>query len=88
MAYIVMDCLGTRIGGEKGLLITVLEYETDDPIVLTGAKNFQEAEDFIEYLKEANKRGFTIMYTEQESFDNFSMDELIKIKSHLSLKYY
>lgn len=88
MAYIVMDCLESYYQDERGLLITVIEYESNDPINLTGAANFQEVEEFIAYLKEKKEQGFTDMYTEQDSLDNFTAEELHQMEEIISIKFY
>lgn len=88
MAYIAMDCSESRWNGERKLLITVLEYETDDPILLTGVENFQETVNFISYLKKLKNLGFADMYTEKESLVNFTIEDLHAIEDIMNLKLY
>lgn len=88
MGYIVMDCVKTNFNSVEGILITVVEYTSNDPIILTGSEVFHQPKDFINYLKAADQLGFDTMYTEKDSLLNFSVEDLHELESMISLKFY
>lgn len=88
MGYIAMDCVKTNFNGVEGVLITVVEYISNDPIILTGSEIFYQQKDFIDYLKTADQLGFDTMYTEEDSLLNFSTEDLHELKSMINLKFY
>lgn len=88
MGYIAMDCVKTNFNGVEEVLITVVEYTSNDPIILTGSEIFYQQKDFIDYLKTADQLGFDTMYTEEDSLLNFSTEDLHELKSMINLKFY
>lgn len=88
MGYIAMDCVKTNFNSVEGVLITVVEYASNDPIILTGSEVFYQPKDFIDYLKKADQLGFDTMYTEEDSLLNFSTEDLHELKSMINLKFY